>query len=143
MPGRPGGRCPAAPPAPAAPGARPPTAGAAASAPPAGAAAAANAIANFYRGKTVRLVIGFAPGGGYDPYARLIARHMPRYIPGRPQMIVENKPGAGSVLAANTVYAVEPRDGTVLLSLNENAPLLQALGAPGGQFDARQFGWRG
>jgi tripartite-type tricarboxylate transporter receptor subunit TctC len=110
---------------------------------PASAAPEANAVAAFYRGKTVRLVIGFAPGGGYDTYARLIARHMPQYLPGRPQMIVENRPGAGSLLAANTVYAVEPRDGAVLLSLNENAPLLQALGAPGVQFDARQFGWLG
>src|SRR5688572_10648940 len=69
-------------------------------------AAEQNAVANFYRGRTVTIVVGYSPGGGYDLYARILSRHMPKYIPGRPTIIVQNMPGAGSLKAANYMYAV-------------------------------------
>src|SRR5215211_6162453 len=78
----------------------------------AGAPARADAVSNFYTGKTVNLVIGYAPGGGYDLYARTLARHMARHIPGNPNIIVQNMPGAGSLKAANFLYTIAPKDGT-------------------------------
>jgi tripartite-type tricarboxylate transporter receptor subunit TctC len=72
------------------------------------------AVADFYQGKTVRIVVGFAAGGGYDTYARLVGRFLGKHIPGNPTVIVENMPGAGSLLAANTVYKSSAKDGTVI-----------------------------
>lgn len=83
------------------------------------------ALAEFYGGKTITLVVGSSPGGGFDTYARLIARHMGKYVPGEPEVIVENMPGAGHTLAMNHLYNVAPRDGTVIgnatgaLSINQ------------------------
>jgi tripartite-type tricarboxylate transporter receptor subunit TctC len=71
--------------------------------------AAAQGVADFYRGRTVSFVVGFGPGGGYDLYARVISRHIGRHIPGNPNVVVQNMDGAGSVRAANYVYAVAPR----------------------------------
>ncbi|MDZ4343838.1 MAG: hypothetical protein U1E51_15565, partial [Candidatus Binatia bacterium] len=71
-----------------------------------------NAVADFYRGKTVRIVVGFSAGGGYDQYSRVIARHLSKFIPGNPAVIVDNMPGAGSIIAANHVYNAAPKDGT-------------------------------
>jgi tripartite-type tricarboxylate transporter receptor subunit TctC len=68
----------------------------------------------FYKGKTIRLIVGSTPGGFYDRWARLFARYMPKYIPGNPEMIVQNMPGAGSVVAANYVYSVAKPDGLTL-----------------------------
>ena len=68
----------------------------------------------FYRGKTVRIIVGFSAGGGYDQYSRVIARHLAKYIPGSPAVIVDNMPGAGSIIAANHVYNAAPKDGTVV-----------------------------
>src|SRR5262245_65184535 len=77
---------------------------------------AANAQAQpFYQAKTIRIVVGFTPGGFYDRWARLLARYMPKYIPGNPEMIVQNMPGASSVIAANYVYNVAKGDGLTLL----------------------------
>jgi tripartite-type tricarboxylate transporter receptor subunit TctC len=73
------------------------------------------AIEEFYRGKTVKIVVGLAAGGGFDTYARLIARHLPKYLPGSPTVIVENQVGAGSLIAANSVYKTGAKDGTVLV----------------------------
>ncbi|MBI2087830.1 MAG: hypothetical protein HYT78_03690 [Deltaproteobacteria bacterium] len=101
------------------------------------------AVADFYRGKTIRIVIGSAPGGIYDIYSRLMARHMPRYIPGNPTIIVEPKAGAGGLIAANGVYNVEPKDGTVIGSFGETFVLRQALGAPGIEFDSAKYQWIG
>ena len=68
----------------------------------------------FYKGKTIRMIVGLAPGGGYDTYSRLIARHMSRYIPGNPAIVVENMDGAGSVIAANHIYKVAKPDGLTI-----------------------------
>jgi len=70
----------------------------------------------FYKNKTIRVIVGFTPGGFYDRWARLVARHMPRYIPGNPEMIVQNMPGASSVIAANYVYNVAKGDGLTILA---------------------------
>jgi tripartite-type tricarboxylate transporter receptor subunit TctC len=69
------------------------------------------AVADFYKGKTVRIIVGFSAGGGYDAYSRLIGRHLHKYIPGNPNIVVENMAGAGSMLASNHVYNVAPKDG--------------------------------
>ena len=97
----------------------------------------------FYRGKTVTIVVGFEPGGGYDAYMRLIARHMGDHLPGQPKIIVQNMPGAGTRVAANWLYTVAPRDGTTLGSLVQSTPIDQVLGEPGARFDAGQFNWIG
>ncbi|MBI3000376.1 MAG: hypothetical protein HYY46_18270 [Deltaproteobacteria bacterium] len=101
------------------------------------------AVADFYRGKTIRIVIGSGPGGTYDIYSRLLARQMPRYIPGNPTVIVQSRVGAGGLIAANAVYNVEPKDGTVIGSFDGNFVLRQALGAPGIQFDSAKYQWIG
>src|ERR1700742_5154773 len=72
----------------------------------------AQPVADFYRGKTVTLTVGYSAGGGYDTYARILARHMGRHIPGNPTIVVQNAPGAGSMRAANSLYNVAPKDGT-------------------------------
>jgi len=122
-----------------------PTAGPAAQAAPGGAPAAAGdqAVADFYRGKTVRIVVGFAPGGGTDTTARILGRHLGRHIPGNPTVIVENRPGAGGLQATSAIYRSEPKDGTVIGAILENVPLLQVLGDPGVQFDAGRLSWLG
>jgi tripartite-type tricarboxylate transporter receptor subunit TctC len=101
------------------------------------------AVADFYRGKTIKIVVGYAPGGGYDVFARLVAKHAPKYIPGSPNIIVENRPGAGSILAANTVYATEPKDGTVMGSFAEFLILQKATGSADIQFDPVKYQWLG
>jgi tripartite-type tricarboxylate transporter receptor subunit TctC len=101
------------------------------------------AVADFYRGKTVRIITGFAPGGAVDTGARMIARYLPQYIPGNPSVIVENRPGAGGLIAVNSVFAAEPKDGTAIL-LHAQGPMVpQLIGAEGVQFDASQFQWLG
>jgi tripartite-type tricarboxylate transporter receptor subunit TctC len=106
-------------------------------------AARADAVADFYRGKRVILVIGYGNGGGYDIYARMFARFIGEHIPGNPTVIPQNMPGAGSRRAANWLYTVAPRDGTVIACLGQATPTDQALGQPGIQFDARKFNWIG
>src|SRR5947209_5269755 len=71
-------------------------------------------VADFYRGKTVRIVVGFSAGGGYDQYSRLIARHLSKFIPGNPAIIVDNMAGAGSIIAANHTFSAAPKDGTII-----------------------------
>jgi tripartite-type tricarboxylate transporter receptor subunit TctC len=105
--------------------------------------AAADDVADFYRGKRISLVIGFGTGGGYDIYARLFGRFMGEHIPGKPTIIPQNMPGAGSRRAANWLYAVAPRDGTAIATVGQATPTDQALGQPGIQFDARMFNWIG
>jgi tripartite-type tricarboxylate transporter receptor subunit TctC len=104
-------------------------------------AAEQNEVANFYRGRTVTIVVGYSPGGGYDLYARMLSRHMSKYIPGRPTIIVQNMPGAGSLKAANYMYAVAPKDGSFIGAIsraNVMAPLFgQAM------FDSTKFTWLG
>src|SRR5215212_10210305 len=83
----------------------------------------ADAVSNFYSGKTVNLVIGYAPGGGYDLYARTLARHMARHIPGNPSIVVQNMPGAGSLKAANFLYTIAPKDGTTFGGFSRGVPI--------------------
>jgi hypothetical protein len=108
-----------------------------------GSPAAAADVSDFYRGKRINFVIGYGTGGGYDIYARLFARFIGEQIPGNPTVVPQNMPGAGSRRAANWLYAVAPKDGTVLACLGQATPTDQALGQPGIQFDARQFNWIG
>src|ERR671923_323654 len=97
------------------------------------------AVADFYRGKTVRIVVGFSAGGGYDQYSRLIARHLGKYIPGNPAVIVENMAGAGSIIAANHVYNAAPKDGSVIGNISGPIILEQLFGNPAVQFDLAKY----
>jgi tripartite-type tricarboxylate transporter receptor subunit TctC len=99
-------------------------------------AAGTDHVAAFYRGRTVRLIVGYGAGGGYDLYSRLIARHVGRYIPGHPTVIVENMPGAGTLVAANHLYNAAPRDGTVIGNVASHIVHQQLLGQPGVRYDA-------
>ncbi len=92
-------------------------------------------VARFYRGKTVRLIVGFAAGGGYDTYTRLIGRHLGKYLPGNPTVVVENMPGGGSLVALNYLYNAAPKDGTVIATYNGPLVLDQLFGTPGVEFD--------
>jgi len=106
-------------------------------------AARAQSAADFYKGKTVSIVVGFGAGGGYDLYARLLGRFMGEHIPGKPNVIVQNMDGAGSVRAANFVYAVGAKDGTVIAAVNQNMPMYQLLGGKAAQFVAARMVWLG
>ncbi len=101
------------------------------------------AVEDFYRGKTVRLLVGFSAGGGYDTVARLLARHLPRHIPGNPNVVVENMPGASGLIAANYMFHQAPKDGTVLEVFSEPALRDELMKAEGAQFRAREFTWLG
>jgi tripartite-type tricarboxylate transporter receptor subunit TctC len=94
---------------------------------------------SFFEGKTVRIIVGLAPGGGFDSYARVIARHMGRHIPGTPTIVVENMTGAGSLISANHVYRVAKPDGLTMGHFNGGLFLGQVLGQPGIEFEARKF----
>ena len=97
----------------------------------------------FYKGKTIRIIVGFTPGGFYDRWARLLARYMPKYIPGNPEMIIQNMPGASSVIAANYVYNVSKGDGLTLLVPINSLYLDQLVERKEVQFDVRKFEWIG
>lgn len=106
-------------------------------------ATAAGAQTPFYAGKTIELIVGYPPGGSNDVYGRAVARHIGRFIPGHPQVIFRNMPGAGSILAANHIYNVAPKDGTVLGLLAATNTLDEKLGAPGVKFETAKFNWVG
>ena len=106
-------------------------------------AGAENPVADFYKGKSIRIVVAYPPGGAYDLYSRLVARHLGRHVPGNPRVIVQNMPGAGGLVAAKAVYVVEPQDGTVIVHTNQFLVLQQALGQPGLEIDAAKFNWLG
>ncbi len=111
------------------------------------AAGAADPVADFYRGKTIEMIIGAAAGGGYDIAGRVVARHMGRHIPGQPGLIVRNMPGATSLIMTNALYNRSPRDGTVIGMPNNTIPLeprLKLLAAAGNvAFDINRFSWIG
>ncbi|MEX0802147.1 MAG: tripartite tricarboxylate transporter substrate-binding protein [Candidatus Binatia bacterium] len=104
---------------------------------------AAAAADDFYKGKTIRIVVGFSAGGGFDTYARAIARHMGKHIPGQPSIVVENMTGAGSLIAANHVYKVAKPDGLTIGHFIGGLFLGQVLGQKGIEFDARKFEYIG
>ncbi len=106
-------------------------------------ARAVDAQDDFYRGKTIRIVVGFGPGGGYDAYSRAIARHLGRHVPGAPTVVVENMPGADGLLAANTVFHAARPDGLTIVNFDGNHIMGQFLGRDGITFDARKFVWLG
>jgi hypothetical protein len=104
--------------------------------------AAAQDVADFYRGKQMRLMVGSSVGGGYDTLGRLLARHIVNHIPGRPTMVVQNQPAAGGMVMTNQLYGQGPRDGTVIgapINGIPTAPMLQS----GAQFDASKLNWIG
>ncbi len=98
---------------------------------------------SFYKSKTIRIIVGLSAGGGYDRAARIISRHMGKYIPGNPEMIVQNMPGAGSVIAANYVYGVAKPDGLTLLLPHNNVYLNQISGDKEVKFDLLKMHWIG
>ena len=106
-------------------------------------AAVADEIADFYAGKRLIVMVGSEAGSGYDLYARLLGRSIVNHLPGNPDVIVQNKPGAGSITAINFVYNTAPQDGTVILALNRTAPFTQILGHSGAQFDPTKINWIG
>jgi tripartite-type tricarboxylate transporter receptor subunit TctC len=104
----------------------------------------ADDVADFYRGRQVEVIVGNSPGGGYDVYARLLARHIGKHIPGNPTVVVQNMPGAGSLRAANYIYSVAPRDGTAFGLFARDMVLVALLGGNSNvQFDPWKFTWLG
>jgi tripartite-type tricarboxylate transporter receptor subunit TctC len=104
--------------------------------------AGAQSVEQFYTGRTINLTVGFDSGGGYDVYARLLSRHMSKHIPGKPAIVVQNMPGAGSLRAAQHLYSLAPKDGTAIGTFGRQmgiAPLL----ATSAQYDGTRFNWLG
>jgi tripartite-type tricarboxylate transporter receptor subunit TctC len=106
-------------------------------------AASAESVADFYKGKSIQIIVGFGAGGGYDLYARALGRHLGKHVPGNPTIVVQNMAGAGSIRAANYVYAGSPKDGTVIAAVNQNASMYQILGGAGARFEAAHLQWLG
>jgi len=109
----------------------------------AGQSARADAVSDFYAGKTLSLLAGFPPGGGYDTYVRVLARHYGKFIPGHPAVVPSNMPGAGSLLAVNYLYAKAPNDGLTLAMFAASAAMEPLLGNKSALFDATKFSWIG
>src|SRR5262245_1648792 len=105
--------------------------------------ASAQTVEQFYRGRQIELVIGYPPAGSNDVYARLLARHIGRHIPGNPTVVPQNKPGAGSFVALGHVFNVAAKDGSVLGIGAPTAPLDEKLGSQGVRFKAAEFNWIG
>jgi len=104
--------------------------------------ASAQSVEDFYKGKSISLAIGFDTGGGYDIYARLLSRHMGKHIPGRPNIVPQNMPGAGSLRAAQHLYSLAPKDGTALGTFGRQMGIAPLLGTSA-QFDGTKFTWIG
>jgi tripartite-type tricarboxylate transporter receptor subunit TctC len=100
-------------------------------------------VEDFYKGRTVSIIIGYSVGGGYDTYARLLSRYIGDHIPGRPSVVPQNMPGAGSIKAANYIYGVAPKDGTAIATFGRTIPVAPLLAAAGAAFDATKFTWLG
>lgn len=98
---------------------------------------------SFFKGKTMRIIVGGPPGGGFDTYARMIARQMPKHIPGNPTIIVDNMPGAGMMIAANHIYKVVKPDGLTIGHFTGSQSISQILNQPGVEFDMRKFEYLG
>jgi tripartite-type tricarboxylate transporter receptor subunit TctC len=104
--------------------------------------ASADDVEDFYKGKTVKILIGHSVGGGYDLYARLLARHLQKYIPGHPTIVAQSMTGAGGLRVTKFLYSVAPKDGTTLGTFSRSIPTLPLL-TPPGDFDGRKFTWIG
>src|SRR5919108_1620445 len=96
-----------------------------------------------YAGKTVTIIVGYKAGGGYDATARLLARHLPKHLAGSPTVIVQNMPGANSIIAANHMYNVAKPDGLTIGTFNRNLPIAQLTKVEGVKFDVTKFQWVG
>ena len=96
-----------------------------------------------FAGKTITIVVGYKPGGGYDGTARMLARHLPQHLPGKPTVIVQNMPGGNSIIAANHMYNVAKPDGLTIGTFNRNLPIAQLTGVQGVKFDMTKFAWIG
>jgi tripartite-type tricarboxylate transporter receptor subunit TctC len=107
------------------------------------AVARADTVADFYKGKTVNVLIGVGAGGEYDLQARLVARHLGKHIPGNPVVVAQNMTGAGGLKMANYLYEVAPKDGTYIGMIANSFPALQVVGLEGSRFDSSKFGWLG
>ena len=105
--------------------------------------ARADAVSDFYSGKTLSLIAGFPPGGGYDLYVRMLARYYGRFIPGHPAVVPSNMPGAGSLLSANHIYGKAANDGLTLAMFASSAVMEPLLGNKAALFDATKFSWIG
>lgn len=105
------------------------------------ASARATDVEEFYKGRTMPVIIGFGVGGGYDLFGRLLARHMPKFIPGAPRMVPQNMVGAGSLRTANYLYAIAPKDGSVIGTFGRTLPLAPLLAKA--DYDSRRFTWLG
>jgi tripartite-type tricarboxylate transporter receptor subunit TctC len=103
----------------------------------------AQSVSKFYAGKTITIVVGSDVGGGYDLTARTVARHLSRHIPGNPTIVVQNRPGAGAILASNYVYEIAPGDGTVIGAVQRPIPFQVLFGDAGVRFDVRKMQWIG
>ena len=105
--------------------------------------AQADDVTKFYKGQQVKLVVGYPPSSGHSAYARLLAAHFPRHIPGEPTIVVQNMPGAGSMVAANWLYNLAPRDGSTIGVFAVNVAIDSLFGNSAAKFDARKFNWIG
>jgi tripartite-type tricarboxylate transporter receptor subunit TctC len=106
-------------------------------------AADAAGVADFFKGRNVAIVIGYSAGGGYDTYGRLLSRYLGDHIPGRPNVLAQNMPGAGSIKAANYIYTIAPKDGTAIGTFGRTVPVAPLLAASGAVFDGTKFTWLG
>jgi tripartite-type tricarboxylate transporter receptor subunit TctC len=106
-------------------------------------ARAQDGVADFYRGRTVNLIVGYSAGGGYDTYTRILARHLGRHIPGNPTIVAQNMPGAGSLKLANYLYNDAPKDGSTIGIFSRGMAMEPLIGASNTQFDASKFAWLG
>jgi tripartite-type tricarboxylate transporter receptor subunit TctC len=97
----------------------------------------------FYRGKSITLLVGGGAGGGYDTYARVFARHLPKYIPGHPSIIAKNMPAAAGLAAANVLYNNSDKDGSTIAALTNGVAMLPLFGNQSARYDAQKFGWLG
>ena len=104
---------------------------------------AQDAIADFYKGRQISVMVGFSPGGSSSLYAQALARHMGRYLPGNPSFIVQHVPGAGGLVLANSMFNIAPRDGTAFAITGRTAAIEPLLGNKNARFDGRQFNWLG
>lgn len=107
------------------------------------AGAHAASVADFYQGKKISLYIGYGPGGSYDLYGRMVARHIGKQIPGKPKVIARNSPGAGSIKLANELYNILPKDGTAIATIGDVLYLKEILGTKAIKFKANKFNWIG
>ena len=98
---------------------------------------------NFFAGKTITIITSTGEGGTYDFSARTLARHLPNHLPGKPNVIIQNMPGGGHMLATNHMYNVAPKDGTMIATVNQSVPTHQALDGRGARYDAAKFNWLG